>query len=59
MVRHLHAEAFEYYFHRFTEENAPTEETKSFQVSKKALLEKLSSNKTESEPIKDAVNLNY
>ncbi len=43
----LKADAFDYYFEYFTKDNAPTEEAKSFQVVKKAMLEKFSTKKTE------------
>ncbi len=56
---HLNAEAFEHYFEHFTDENAPTQEAMSFQKVKAALLEKLSTKKTESETMKEAVNLTY
>ncbi len=59
MVAHLNAEAFEYYFDHFTEENAPTEAAKSFQVVKQTLLAKFSTKKTESETMKEAMNLTY
>ncbi len=39
LVAHLNAEAFEYYFDNFTDENAPTEETKSFRKVEADLLE--------------------
>ncbi len=53
LVTHLNAEAFENYFDHFTDENTLTEEAKSFQLLKKALLEKFSKKK------KEAVNLMY
>ncbi len=42
-----------------TYENAPTEEAKSFRKVKTALLGKFSRKKTESETMKEAVNLTY
>ncbi len=59
LVAHLNAEAFENYFDHFTDKKAPTEEAKSFQLVKKAQLEKFSTKKTESETMKEAVNLTY
>ena len=41
------------------EDNAPDEEAGSFQKVKTALSEKFSTNKTEAEVIKEAVNLVY
>ncbi len=59
LLAHLNAEAFEYYFDHFTDENAPTEEAKPFWKVKAALLKKFSAKKTESETMKEAVNLTY
>ena len=59
LVAHLNTETFEYYFDHFNDDNAPTKEAKSFQLVKKALLEKFSRKKKESETIKEAVNLTY
>ncbi len=56
---HLKVEAFEYYFDHLTVENAPTEEDMSFSKVETALLEKFSTKKTESETMKEAVNLTY
>ena len=47
LVAQLNGEAFEYYFDHFTDENAPTEEEKSFRKVKTALLEKFSTKKVE------------
>ncbi len=59
LVAHLNAEAFKYYFDHFTDEGAPTDAAKSFRKVKTALLEKLSTKRTESEAMKEAVNLTY
>ncbi len=59
LVAFLKADTFDYYFDYFTEDNALTEEAKSFQVVKKAMLEKFSTKKTEAETMREAVNLRY
>ncbi len=58
-VAHLNVEAFEFYFDHLTDENAHTEETKSCRKVKAALLENFSTKETESETVKEAVNLPY
>ncbi len=59
LVDFLKADAFNYYFYYFTEDNAPTEEAKSFQLVKKAMLEKFSTKKTDAETMREALNLRY
>ena len=59
LVAFLKADAFDCCNEYFTEDNAPTEEAKLFQVVKKAMLENISTKKTEAETIKEAVNLQY
>ncbi len=59
LAAYLNGEAFGYYFDYFMNENAPTEEAKSFCNVKEALLEKFFTKKTESETLKESVNLTY
>ena len=48
-----------FYFDNFTEDDAPNEESRSFQKVKAALLENFSTKKTESGVMKEAVNIVY
>ena len=59
LVAYLDREAFEYYFDNFAEDSALNEVAISFQKVKAALLENFSSNETEAEVMKQAVNLIY
>ncbi len=55
----MNASAFIYYVGHFPDENALTKEAKSFRKVKTGLLENFSTKKTESETMKEAVNLTY
>ncbi len=49
----------DFYFDRFTLDNALTEEAKDCDAVKKMMLEKFSTQKTDSEVMREALNLRY
>ncbi len=51
--------ALDFYFDSFTLDNAPTEEAKDYDLVKKVMLENISTQKTESEIIREALTLRY
>ncbi len=51
--------AFDFYFDRFTLDNAPTDEANDYAIVKKVMLQKFSTQKTESEVIREAFTLRY
>ncbi len=59
IVAYLSDAAFDFYFDRFTMDNAPTEEAKDYGLVNKVLLERLSTQKTESEIMRDPLTLRY
>ncbi len=59
IVAYLSGAAFDFYFDRFTLNNAPTEEAKEYSVVKKVMLEKFSIQKNESEIMREALTLRY
>ncbi len=59
IVAYLNGSAFDFYFDRFTLDNANTEEAKENGLVKKVMLEKFSTQKTESEIMREALTLRY
>ncbi len=59
IVAYLSDAAFEFYFDRFTLDNAFTEKAKDYVLVKKVILEKFSIQKTESEIMREALTLQY
>ncbi len=59
IVAYLSDAAFEFYFDRFTLDNAPIQEAKDYGLVKEVMLEKFSAQETESEIMRDALNLRY
>ncbi len=59
IVTYLSYRGFEFYFDHFTLDNASTEEAKYFVLIRKVMLEKFSTQKTESEIIREALTLQY
>ena len=57
LVAYLEGEAFECYFQNFTEDNAPNEDSRSFQIMKAALFGNFSTKNTEAKVMKEAVKL--
>ena len=51
--------AFDFYFDRFNQDNAPTEEAKDYGLVKKVMLEKFSTQNRESEIMREAMTLQY
>ncbi len=58
-VAYLSDSAFEFYFDRFSLANAPTEEAKDYGLAKKVMLEKFSTQNTESEIMREALTFRY
>ena len=59
IVACLSRAAFDFYFDLFILDNAPTEEAKEHGLVKKAMLEKFSTQKTESEMMRESLTLRY
>ena len=59
IVAYLSDAAFDFYFDRFTLNNAPTEQAKDYVLLKKVILEMFSSQKTESEIMREALTFPY
>ena len=59
IVAYLGGDAFDFYFDRFTMDNGPTAEAKSYQTVKDAMLKKFSTQKSEAEVMRDAISLMY
>ena len=59
IVAYLIDAAFDFFFDRFTLDNAPNEEAKGYNLVKKVMLENFSIQKTESEIMREALNLQY
>ena len=59
IVTYLSDAAFDFYFYHFTLDNAPTEEAKDYGLVKRVMLEKFSTQKTESEIMREALTLQY
>ncbi len=57
IVAYLTGAAFDFYFDRFTLDNAQTEEGKDYEIVKKVMLEKFSIENTDSEIMRDALSL--
>ncbi len=51
--------AFDFYFDRFTLDNAPTEDAKDYGLVKKVMLEKFSTQRTKPEIMREALTLQY
>ena len=59
IVAYLSDAAFDFYFDRFTLDNAPTEDAKDYGLVKKVMLEKFLTQKTESEIMREELTLQY
>ncbi len=59
IVAYLSDAAFDFYFDRFTLDNAPTEEAKDYGLVKKVMLKKFWTQKTESEIMRKALTLQH
>ena len=58
-MAYLSDAAFDFYFNRLTLDSAPTEESKDYGLVKKVMLEKFSTQKTESEIMREALTIRY
>ena len=58
-MAHQSGVAFDFFFDRFTLDNAPSEEPKEFIAAKKVMREKFSTQKAESYIIREALTLRY
>ncbi len=59
IVAYLGGEVFDFYFERFTIENGPILEAKNYQLVKKEMLKKFSTQKSEAEVMLDTISLTY
>ncbi len=59
IVAYLSGIAFDFYFDRFTSDNAPTEEAKYYGIVEKVTLEKFSTQKIESEIMREVLTVQY
>ncbi len=59
IVAYLSDAAFDFYLDRFTLDNALTEEAKDYDLVKKVVLEKFSTQKTDSEIMRGALTFRY
>ncbi len=59
VMAYLSDAVFEFYFDGFTLDNAPTEEAEDYVLVKKVMLENFSTQKTESEIMREAMTLHY
>ena len=57
IVAYLSEAAFDFYFDRFTLDNAPTKEDKDYSLVKKVMLEKFLTQKTESKIMREDFTL--
>ncbi len=59
IMAYLSGVAFDFYFDRFTLDNAPTDAAKDYGAMKKVVLEKFSIQRAESEIMRDALTIRY
>ncbi len=59
MLAYLSDASFDLYFDRFTLDNATTEEAKDYDLVKEVMLEKLSTQNTEFEIMREALTFRY